>query len=448
MTRPQTRHALAGRGLRPVLFFLGCLLKKLSLFTLLFFLAAPGAYAYDFGTAGIVAGLTGTGIALGMVFGAVPAIGTALIGAAVLGVTLDQNETAGSAVTVQLSSTAPLVTPAGWTPPVAPSSQPTPPSSSTLVQKFNLVGYAPNYQNYDSAAALCAARTPGGYASGGQCYSAGGGSAGTIQVVNTCSSGYSYSSGSCVLTDAAQVQKPSDGKCVITRSGNTFSTDPRDPDCSTKPATIAVTSNQVSQTRTDGTTKTVTINADGSVTVTETRPNQTTNTTETNTTQIAAPDASGIAKVAGQTSGSTNGTGTANTGAPVSTFDKSGLATESTQSGIASDISAIKDSLVPGTADTSLTAEKGALDGAMDAISGMFAGETAKEATGLTDDFSLGGYLPSQCGCTPLTMSFHGHTASYDWCAPMETFKGVLSWVLGILTALYVLSLFRLGGSK
>lgn len=185
---------------------------------------------------------------------------------------------------------------------------------------------------------------------------------------------------------------------------------------------------------------------DGGVTVTESRPNPVNNTTETNTTIFSAPNASGEVTVTGQGSGLTSGIGAANTGIPA--FDKSGLATEATLTGIKSDTGAIKDALTGQGVDSSLGAEKSAFGSALDALTGLFADEPGKDAGGLSEGFNFGGYMPAQCGCTPLTMTIMGHTASYDWCAPISTIKSALAWVVGILAAWYCLGLFRVGGAK
>lgn len=453
--------------------FVGCLLKKPILFALLFFLAAPlaapVAYAYDFGTAGTIAALGTAGAALALVFGAPAALGTVAIGALIAGIQFGTDPSLNQTpeAEVQLSPSAKLSTPSGWSAPASGQVEPTPPASASLAWKWR----AADGFDYNSPAESCAAtQAHGGYPSvcgvivnappsastcsierkpeaGGGCFST------NTAAVSACPAGYVISGATCVLNDANAVQKPSDNRCTIKRTGNSFAVDPRDPDCLSGkiPATTAISPNVITSTKADGSTKSVTINADGSSTITESRPNNSTNTTETNTTTISAPNASGVVSVTGQGSGVAPGTGTqAGTSSPPLNinFDKSGLATEGTLGGIKSSVDAIKDGLDPGSADSSLSAQKSAFDTALDGLTSMFSAEPSKPATGLADDFSLGGYLPSQCGCIPLTITFHGQTASYDWCAPMAVFKDVLSWVLGMLTAVYVLSLFRLGGSK
>lgn len=460
-------HALAGRGGHPVHFLLsGCLLKKNAFLFALLFLAAPVVNAYDFGTAGIIAGLTTAGAVLALTFGAPAAIGVASIGALVMGIEFSPSvPTAGQTpvIEAQLSPAAKLSTPAGWTAPSGSSVEPSPPTGASGIPTFcqayascpqpALIGNAGWRASADEA---CATASTGAHAeidstgAWARCISASGnGFSGGMQTM-ACPSGYIASGSNCILSDPNSVPKPDDGRCTIKRTGNSFGVDPRDPDCASGkiPATTSVTPNQITSSAPDGSTKSVTINPDGSSTVTESRPNTASNTTETNTTTMSAPDASGAIKVTGQGSGVAPGTGTqaGNSSAPVN-FDKSGLATEGTLGGIKSSVDAIKNGLDPGTADSTLSAQKSAFDSAVDSITGMFSGESGR-SSGIADDFSLSGFLPAQCGCTPLTINFHGHTASFDWCTPMQTFKGALAWVLGLFSALYILSLFRLGGGK
>jgi len=433
-------------------------MKKLFLLLLLGLVAAP-ASAYDFGVVGIIAAIGGTAIGVAALVGTAPALATLAIGAAVMGITFDKTESTGAPITVQISPSAKMQTPDGWTSPSAGSSEPTPPASSASTSGWgsamNNIPVQPDVASYQAAArtrfnqpyATCSLVDDGVNASYIHCAYSIYFSHNSDYISTACQPGYSNQGGSCTLSNPALVMKPSDGVCGIKRTGNEFSDDPRDPDCSNKPLTVSVAPNSVTQSRADGSTKTITINADGSVTIQETRPNSSTNTTETNTTNISAPDASGDAKVSGQGSGSTTGTGTAGTSNPVPVFDKSGLATEGTQAGIKSDTAAIKDALTGEGVDSSLATQKSAFDSAVDGIIGMFSGEAAKDS-GIVNDFSLSSFLPTQCGCTPLTMTILGKTRSYDWCTPLDVFKNALGWVIGLFTAIYIFSLFKIGGGK
>lgn len=427
-------------------------MKKYLLIIPLFFLAAPSAIAYDFGAAGYIAAIGATAIGVAAFAGAAPALATLAIGSAIMGITFDQTETTSAPLVVQVSPAAKLATPEGWTPPAGASSNPTPPTTGAAPTTQYRAGNTGNY--FPTADQACASQYSGSPAltagAGGQCLQNGeyAGNSFSWSAALRCAAGYTLSGSTCTLSDAPSVKKPSDGACGIKRVGNSFSTDLQDPDCATLPAGASVAPNSVTQTKPDGSQKSVTINPDGSVTATDSKPDPATNTTQVNTTQVAAPNASGVAAVSGQGTGATNGTGTANSGAPVPTFDKTGLATEGTLSGIKTDTGAIKDALTnSGNVDGSLTAEKSALDAAMDSVSALFTAEPSK-SSGIDNDFSISGVLPAQCGCAPLTMTFHGKTASFDWCTPMATMKSALAWVIGLFTAFYLISLFRVGGGK
>lgn len=430
-------------------------MKKYLLIIPLFFLAAPSAIAYDFGAAGYIAAIGATAIGVAAFVGSAPALATLAIGAAVMGITFDRTESTGSPLVVQVSPSAQLATPEGWTPPAAGQSKPTPPA-----QKPAKLVYKVGQHEGETPTAACVAawanvtNSPGwsyAYNTATHCYGSSPSSASysvsAISQAFSCSAGYTLSGTTCLINNPDLVEKPSDGVCGITRVGNSFSTDAQDPDCATLPASTSVQPNSITQTKPDGSQKSVTINSDGSVTATDSRPDIATNTTQTNTTQLAAPNASGVSNVSGQGTGATNGIGSSNSGAPVPTFDKTGLATEGTLAGIKSDTGAIKDALTnSGNVDGSLSAEKSAFDSAADVLAGMFSSE-GSTTSGIEDDFSFGGFMPAQCGCEPLSMTFRGHSASFDWCAPMETMKSAFAWLVGLLTAFYVLSLFRVGAN-
>lgn len=459
----------------PIIPLLGAVMKKFAVALVLSFLASS-ALAYDFGPAAIVAGIGATAVVLVSVFGAGPALATLAIGSIVSGVTFDTNQSGTNPIAVQLSPGSKFPTPEGWTPPASGETQPTPPASATPSLGYQIAigagsqaqadtcsGGQMQYVTSDPAAACqvqsCyiaqngwtgAAASGTDYGTSYNCKTVYNGSTVLNDVTwspsTTCPAGYTGSGGNCTLSDASQVTKPADLECGVQRVGNVIMFDPRDPDCSNVAPGVTVSSNSVTVNNPDGSSRSITINSDGTATVQESRPNAATNTTETNSTNLSAPNASGAVQVTGQASGATQGIGTANTDTPASGFDTSGLASEGTLAGIKGDTEAIKNALSGDGLDSTLTAQKSAFDAAVDGLIGMFSGEASKNS-GLDNDFSFGGYLPAQCGCEPLTMTILGKTRSYDWCTPMETFKSALAWVLGIFTAVYVLSLFRVGGN-
>jgi len=427
--------------------------KKFHVLILAGLLVSPSVNAYDFGASAITAALAGGGVVLGAVVGAAPAIATVAIGAAIVGITFDQSPGAidpGPVIQAQISPNAVFKTPPGWedgdTPPdttpkvtsYCPTQTgcPTPQDPGNGNWELTPQAACDNWSTTSTAVQL---------ESGWHCEAAGPYYK-QLLIGGSCPAGYVLSGDHCSLDNASEVTRDEDNVCVIKRAGNTFFADPQDPDCSRVPATVTVGPNIVSSSGPDGTNKNVTINSDGSATVTDSRPNTTINVTENNTTIISGPNGNGDTNVTGQGSGASNGTGTANTGTPLPQFDKSGLATEPTLSAIKGDTAAIKDSLA-GTGDTTLNAQKSAFESAIDGLVSMFTGESARDS-GIDDDLSFNGFLPNQCGCEPLTISYHNHNATFDWCPTLNIFKGVFEWVAGLLTAFYVLSLFRIGGTK
>lgn len=440
-------------------------MKKLIFLTLV--LLVPSAYAYDFGTAGIVAALGVAGATLALVFGAPAALGTVAIGSLVAGITFptpSSDSSATGAVEVQLSPSAQLATPSGWTAPTSGQVEPTPPSSqpSTGTQYYITSTCCTN-DKFPTALEACKnlavkeyGDDPSYYSvSGAQCLRFGS-VRGNISTTVGCPSGYAYNGTTCDLQDPNQAMKPSDDRCTIKRTGNSFAVDPRDPDCASGkiPATTSISPNIITTTNSDGSTKSVQINADGSSTITESRPNNSNNTTETNTTTLSAPNASGSVSVTGQGSGVAPGTGTqAGSSAPPLNinFDKSGLATEGTLAGIKSDTGAIKDSLTaPSGTDTSLGDASTGLDNATD---GVVAGYNAlpTDPTHRTWSTPLDSFLfPSTCGCSPFTATAFGRSFTFDFCDKWEMLRNALSWIVYMLGAfsIFGIMLNKTGGGK
>lgn len=111
------------------------------------------------------------------------------------------------------------------------------------------------------------------------------------------------------------------GTCEITRTGNTYQSNSRDPDCASGSASMAaaanggsvvVQPNNVTSISEDGKKVEVKMNPDGSQTVTTFIPNLVTNTTDVETFNLSAPNAlSGEVKLTGVSSNSIPGIGTA-----------------------------------------------------------------------------------------------------------------------------------------
>jgi hypothetical protein len=252
-------------------------------------------------------------------FGATGAIATAIdyslvLHAAVLAIALNRDTGGASSpttsqLTVKLNPLDPLPTPAGWTAPPSGQIKPIPPSTVTppvggykspsLPTVFGTGGeactahahiYGPTfYGTYDP-------KPPGQfdctifYEWGEQLARVD-----ILDVAGDCPTGYTVNDGVCNLTSASSVIEPSNNNCQIIRVGNTYSTNPNDPDCATGQPTMngaTVTPNSVSMTRVDGSAATVTINSDGTVTASESYPDIPNSKTNTLTSNFASPSGS------------------------------------------------------------------------------------------------------------------------------------------------------------
>ena len=150
-----------------------------------------------------------------------------------------------TALSVHLDPNKPLITPAGWTPPVDNHSNPTPPQ--TVSPSFV---YVIAYNNIDSAPTIAGAcqisaqKNNVTYASNSDrgsyalCFSNTGAYYDQVYQSNTCPTGYGLSNGTCNTINASAVMKPSDNVCEIQRVGNSFKPDTQDPDCA-NPSNLA-----------------------------------------------------------------------------------------------------------------------------------------------------------------------------------------------------------------
>lgn len=249
---------------------------------------------------------------------------------AILAIALDQSKGAATnstsnQLTVKLNPKDPLPTPAGWNAPASGSIFPTPPSTTAGI-------YGPPYMtvkgSFSTQSAACAAfddathkYTSGGYLNTTQMtcvmtYTPTGATttpSGTINLTLGCPSGYTLSGSTCNLTTSANVKKPADNNCQITRSGNAYSVDPQDPDCASgQPAMLGSTiaANSITMTRNDGSTASVTLNADGTATAKETYPDLANNKTKSLNTSYSAPDSgTGAVTLQGISTSSVDGVG-------------------------------------------------------------------------------------------------------------------------------------------
>jgi len=420
-----------------------------------FFLYAEPVFSLGFNTTiGLIGAVVG-GTALGVaaVVGFVPAAATLAIGTVVAAITFSPTQSAvDSPLVVQISPSTKLQTPAGYTPAPSGQIQPVPPANATPISGWgsaaNSILVQPDVSSFQAAVTA-----KWGY-SGVSCSlvddhlnpsyvhcSNSNWSFNSDYLSTSCPPGYSGSS--CGLSNPSVVMKPADQVCGVLRSGNSFGTDPQDPDCSTIAATTGLTiaPQSVSATAPDGSTTTVIINPDGSTTVYKTIPHtgDATPTTTTETTSISAPDSNGDAKVSGQGSVTTDGAGVGASGSAVSkvTFDKTGLATTSGQDTGNATLSDIKNALT----DTSHQPAPGGLEGgaAGDVPSGASFTPNQGQVTGLLSGLlsKIGIPAGGQCGLS-LPLSLFGQSFVVDLSPYCLAWSPYVNWAFWILTVLFV----------
>ena len=363
--------------------------------------------------------------------GSLTALDTLGIGVAVTGIAyLLAN--APNPVQVNLNAQTPLPVPVGWTPAVPPAVQPVPPPSipapaaGTL---YYVYGYTPNV----SLSALCAQITlalsggstfyhqsscqvgTGGYTmsnSSGVVVNRGDITSGPAPV--TCPAGYVVSGGNttCMISVPTAVIKPPTGTCHIIRVGNTFTVDNQSADCAKSPTGVgySVNGNTVGLSAPDGRRASVSINADGSSTITDTLPSAagvTPSTTTTTTVGLGVPDVStGTTAVGGVGQTTTMGTGSQNQ-PTVASAPPIQMPTdynrEATQQAIEADLAVTASTSIPDSEVTDiqiLTGDSGLIP--------------KFDRTGLTGSVNL----PSSDGtCTPLVLDFQGLSWKWDYCA-------------------------------
>ena len=153
----------------------------------------------------------------------------------------------GSAsVRVPINPKAPLPTPSGWTAPVFPSVNPSPPATGTLTTTFSNATFLGS-QTFSSGPALCSALAAIGAAGGptnglfgvswnGSTACVGPNGSAAASIANTCPTGYTFSAGVCGSPNALTVVKPPDNSCGVRRVANVYTNDAADTvDCAASP---------------------------------------------------------------------------------------------------------------------------------------------------------------------------------------------------------------------
>jgi hypothetical protein len=260
-----------------------------------------------------------------------------------------------------------------------------------------------------------------------------------INSFQVCPNGYSVSGSTCALSNASLVQKPTDGKCTVLRSGNTFSGDANDPDCSVSTAdspaqqlNLGGSGSASINAAKDGYSGSVSNNTtDGSTTITFSVPNYTNGTTTTFTLKLGAPDGTGKQVVTGigKATGSGIGTGAdpnaqpdpqpscGVAGKPPCTMkiDETGTPTDST-------LSAQKSEFETKNAER-ITATQNAVT-----VSNLGLGLSITWPTGSCSDLSFS--MPRGAG-----------TLTVPWCERHADIKSAVGYLVAIVTAFGLFSI-------
>lgn len=362
---------------------------------------------------------------------------------------------------IMLNPKTPLDTPSGWTAPVPPSVEPTPPSTTSSPWAAYPNVPAADYSNCSSAAGWTPGQiyyepgtgrgvtvvsngspntypVPNGFSFSFTCFGAGF-SAGIAHSNSACPAGYTRSGGTCNLTNAATVPKPSDGKCTIKRDGNSFTGDTRDPDCSVNPG-VTVSGSEVTVSPKPTGTENVRykFEADGSGTVTHSVPG-TDGTTTQRTVQFGAPNPStGDSLVTGTREAKFTGTGSLQNpsaqGELPTDYNR-----ETTQQSILAELK--KDRKIDETGtptDGALTDQKAQFDSESDAR------KSAMEGIANVTNLGLGLSITwpvSSCDDPSFEIPGTSKSAVIPMCSRRGDLQAIGNWMVAIFAAFYIFTL-------
>lgn len=362
---------------------------------------------------------------------------------------------------IKLNPKTPLDTPSGWTAPVPPAIEPTPPST-TGTQTFGYPSYtgplnttqaicdnmpaatimaAPNgnlyYHNVSPAAEVIGANGLTWNQTG---FCTVGGVGHTVRdAFAGCAAGYTYSGGTCTLNNPAIVLKPADGKCTIKRDGNSFSGDTRDPDCSVNPGVVVSGSTvTVSPSPTGTENLRYKFEPDGSGSITHSKPDGTGSTVEKRVVFGPPDSTTGDSPVLGTQESKYSGTGSLKGENPLGEIPTD-YNRETTQQSILAELK--KDRKIDETGmptDSSLSGP----DAQFNTESNNR--KTALEGIANRTELGLGLSITwpvSTCNDPTFEIPGTGKSMTVPMCARRPDLQAVGNWMVAILAGFYIFTL-------
>lgn len=357
----------------------------------------------------------------------------------------------------------PLATPSGWTAPVPPSVEPTPPStSSNLVTSYPSApppnpGYCevgvwdvgtPYYDAANNRAVGVYSNGPGthpapsGWSFQSTCVRPGASGSWAFFIIGgICPSGYTWNSGTgmCELSNANAVMKPTDGKCTIKRNGNSFSGDTRDPDCSSNPG-VVVSGDTVTVSPKNGSSENVRYKFEpaGTGSITISKPNDDGTTTQ-RTIVFGSPDGTtGEVAITGTKVQTFSGTGDQASSSPVGELPTD-YNRETTQQSILAELK--KDRKI----DETGTPTDSALSSAVTSFDNENATRlSSMEGVANVTELGLGLSITwpvSSCEDPSYEIPGTGKNLVVPMCAHRGDLQSITNWLVAILAALYIFTL-------
>jgi hypothetical protein len=275
----------------------------------------------------------------------------------------------------------------------------------------------------------------------------------SITQSTTCPSGYTSNGTTCNLTNASAVIKPTDGHCNVVRSGNSFSYDPNDPDCTAAGAPV-VSSGTVTQTSNSAGGGSVSENSStGAITVNSNNNNNSNNTTTNNTTIL---DNTGRVTGTNQTTTQGQGTGATTTQSTSSgsgqSVDVSNLATHADVNGVASAINTMASKMCGGVGQPACKLDETGTPTDINSSQGMTDANTAINGNVAAVQNEAQAYAPDtpyatnplqglpQGTCTPLSISGWGAVGAFTLnpCPMVQSLQPLVEWMLWVLGALFL----------